>query len=214
MAHAGVIPYSDPAGQGTQDFGGNLALTFNVLSPITVVDIGVFNAAGNGNISGSISVAIYNTGTDTMVTPVVTFSGAYTPVGFDVFQAIAPVVLGAGSYEIDAVGFSAADLNGNLNTGSSTGPILNNDGGALSFTGAAYDGSVTLDGPATCPTCQAPPAPVFAIRCGRLRDRQCGSRAEFLLGSRGRSGWPSIRCPPPQTGVGSRSSVAGPRKKQ
>src|ERR1700678_4030672 len=75
MAHAGVIPYSDPAGQGTQDFGGNLALTFNVLSPITVVDLGVFNAAGNGIITGSISVAIYNTSTDTIVTPVVTFSG-------------------------------------------------------------------------------------------------------------------------------------------
>jgi hypothetical protein len=33
--HADVIPYTDPANQGTQDFGGNLALRFDVGSPIT-----------------------------------------------------------------------------------------------------------------------------------------------------------------------------------
>ena len=148
------IAYTDPAGQGKQAYGGNLALNFNVLSPITVNELGVFNASGSGTITGTIQVVIYNTGTNTAVTPVVKFSGNYSPagLGFDVFQAITPVVLGVGSYEVDAVGFSASDLNGNINLGSS-GPILNNFAGSLAFTGASYDGSPFLDDPLTCGGC-------------------------------------------------------------
>jgi len=158
--HASTIAYLDPANQGTQAFGGNLALNFNVLSPVTVTALGVFNALGTGTITNAIQVVIYNS-TGTQVTPVVTFQGNFTPAGdgFDVFQNIAPVVLGVGSYQVDAVGFGAADLNGNLNTGSSSGPALNNDGGNLAFTGAAYDGAVVLDHPTTCSGCQAAPAP-------------------------------------------------------
>ena len=155
------IAYTDPAGQGRQAWPGNLALNFNVLSPITVSELGVFNASGSGTITGKIQVVIYNTVTNTAVTPVVTFSGNYTPagLGFDVFQAITPVVLGIGSYEVDAVGFSPSDHNGNINTGSSSGPILNNFAGSLAFTGASYDlASVVLDDPSTCPGCTAFPA--------------------------------------------------------
>jgi hypothetical protein len=154
-AHADTIAYTDPASQGTQAFGGNLALNFNVLSPISVTELGVFNASGSGTITGTIQVAIYNTVTNTMVTPVVTFHGNYTPagLGFDLFQAITPVVLGIGSYQVDAVGFSYSDLNGNLNTRSSSGPILNNGAGSLAFTGASWDGSLSLDEPLTCSTC-------------------------------------------------------------
>jgi hypothetical protein len=161
MAYANVIPYTDPAGQAVNPaYPDNLALTFNVLSPITVVGLGVFNASGSGIITGSIQVAIYDTDSNTLATPVVTFSGAYTPVGFDVFQAITPVLLGVGSYEIDAVGFNPADPNGNLTAGSSSGPILNDDGGALAFTGAAFDESGALDepSPASCVGCEPLPA--------------------------------------------------------
>jgi hypothetical protein len=153
------IAYTDPANQGRQAWGGNLALNFNVLSPITVSELGVFNASGSGTITGKIQVVIYNTVTHTAVTPVVTFSGNYTPagLGFDVFQTIAPVVLGVGSYEVDAVGFSASDLNGNINIGG-TGPILNNFAGSLAFTGASYDASTGLDDPSTCAGCAPLPA--------------------------------------------------------
>jgi hypothetical protein len=151
--------YTDPARQGSQAWGGNLALNFNVLSPITVTELGVFNASGTGTITGPIEVVIYNTGTNTAVTPEVTFLGNYTPagLGFDVFQAITPVVLGVGSYEVDAVGFSASDLNGNLNTGSSSGPILNNFDGSLAFSGASWDSSPVLDDPSSCNSCFSPP---------------------------------------------------------
>jgi PEP-CTERM motif len=154
-AHADTIAYTDPAAQGTQAFGGNLALNFNVLSPISVTELGVFNASGSGTITGTIQVAIYNTVTNTEVTPVVTFHGNYTPagLGYDLFQAITPVVLGIGSYQVDAVGFSGSDLNGNLNTGSSSGPILNNSAGLLAFTGASWDFSSSLNEPFACSSC-------------------------------------------------------------
>jgi hypothetical protein len=154
-ARADTTAYTDPASQGTQAFAGNLALNFNVLSPISVTELGVFNASGSGTITGTIQVVIFNTVTNAEVTPVVTFSGNYTPtgLGYDLFQAITPVVLGPGSYEIDAVGFSGSDLNGNLNTGSSSGPILNGGAGLLAFTGASYDSSAGLDDPSTCSGC-------------------------------------------------------------
>lgn len=154
QAFGSNIPYSDPAGQGTQNWYGNLALTFNVNSPITVDALGAFNASGNGIITGPIEVGIYNN-VGTLLTSAI-FSGTYTPQGYDVFQAITPITLGPGSYEVDAVGFSS-DGNGNLNTSSSTGPVLNNLGGALTFTGAAWDYSTTLDDPTTCVICQASP---------------------------------------------------------
>ena len=46
--HASIIAYIDPAIQGFQAWPGNLALTFDVLSPITVTALGVFNASGTG----------------------------------------------------------------------------------------------------------------------------------------------------------------------
>jgi len=153
--NASTIAYTDPGLQGTQAWGGNLGLNFNVLSPITVTDLGVFNAAGNGFITGTISVVIYDMTSHTQVTPVVTFHGAYTTggLGFDVFQAISPVTLGPGSYQVDAVGFSGADLNGNLNTGLSSGSVLNTGGGKVVFNGASWDGSNVLDNPTTCSSC-------------------------------------------------------------
>jgi len=163
------IAYTDPANQGTQAWGGNLALDFNVISPITVTDLGVFNASGNGTIAGTIQVVIYNLGTNTQVTPIVTFHGNYAPagLGFDVFQSIAPVVLQPGTYQVDAVGFSGVDLNGNLNTGSSSGPLLNG-GGKLVFNGAAWDYSTVLDEPLTCDTCQPLPAQDSQFDVGTL----------------------------------------------
>jgi len=158
-ARADNIAYTDPASQGAQGYGDNLALNFNVLSPTTVTELGVFNASGSGTITGTIQVVIYNTATNTAVTPVVAFSGNYTPagLGYDVFQAITPVVLGVGSYEVDAVGFSASDPNGNMSIGSS-GPKLNDFAGSVAFTGASYDGSPTLDDPLSCPGCALFPA--------------------------------------------------------
>jgi hypothetical protein len=159
-AFASSIPYSDPANSGTQAWSGNLALDFNVNSSITISQMGVFNAAGNGIITGFIDVAIFNTNTGVMVPgTLAVFHGAYATggLGYDVFQHITPVTLGPGSYGVVAVGFSGNDLNGNINFLTS-GPLLDNLGGKLTFTGASYDGNITLDNPTSCAGCQGPPA--------------------------------------------------------
>jgi hypothetical protein len=156
--HAATIAYSNPAGAGNQGFSGNLALNFDVNSPITVTALGVFNADGSGFISGTIDVAIFDSGGTEVVGPVA-FQGNYTPgPGSDVFQSITSVNLGPGSYKVVAVGFSETDLNGNANLGS-PGPTLNTGGGALTFTGASYDSNTVLDSPTTCVGCPAAPSP-------------------------------------------------------
>jgi hypothetical protein len=154
---ADIQAYTDPDLQGHQDFSGNLALNFKVNSSISVTALGVFNALGNGVIGGPISVVIYDTTTGNEVTPVVTFNGTYTPVGFDVFQAITPTLLGPGNYQVDAVGFGHPDLNGNLNLGSS-GPVLDTGGGRITFTGASWDYNTSLDNPNTCDICVTGPS--------------------------------------------------------
>jgi len=157
VANAGTIIYTDHAGDGNQNpgFPGNLAYNFDVNTSITVTALGVFNADGTGTITGPIKVAIFNDTTDTEVTPEVTFSGTYTPAGegYDVFQSIAPVILAPGHYQVVAVGFGV-DPNGNL-TFPNAGPrvTLNDAGGAITFTGSAFDFNATLDSPDTCDAC-------------------------------------------------------------
>jgi len=153
-AVAGTIVYDDPANQATQSFDGNLANFFTVNSPVTVDELGVFNALGGGNITGFIQVGIasvdIDTGATTAVTPTVTFHGSYASQGFgyDVFQSITPVTLAPGLYEVDAVGFSGSDPNGNLHLGSS-GPKENSLGGALTFDNSdtTYSDSISLTFP-------------------------------------------------------------------
>jgi len=160
-AHADFVAYTDPSGAGNQTFMGNLALNFTVNSPITVTELGVFNALGDGVIHGLIQVEIFNTDTSTPVTPGLTFHGVYTPVGNDVFQKlVAPVVLGPGNYQVDAVGFGASDPNGNISIPGSTGPMTNSGDGVLMFTGAAWNytsGSFQI--PNTCGSCTTAPSP-------------------------------------------------------
>ncbi len=157
---ADTLAYSDPSGQGKQNWPGNLALTFQVNTTITVSQLGVFNANGTNALTdpGKITVGIYNSSGVLLTSAVFSSGNIYATSNSDLLQSITPIVLTAGIYEVDAVGFGNANNNGNLNTGSSTGPTLNDGGGALTFLGAAWDSSTTLDDPTTCPTCQSGPA--------------------------------------------------------
>ena len=120
-AQADDLAYNDPAGQGTQDFPDNLALDFTVNSTITLTSLGVFNADGGTSFDGTETayVAIFNNSDPTTPVEVVAFTPGATystdgSLGYDLFQAITPVVLGPGSYAVDVVGLTT---NGNLNTG-------------------------------------------------------------------------------------------------
>ena len=158
------LAYTDPSGQGTQAFGGNLALAFTVGSTsLAVNDLGVFDANGTGVIpvGTSITVGIWNTGTSTLVTDIVIGPGTYSVSGdgYDILQAITPVVLAPGNYEVDAVGFGSNFENGNLGASSSSGPTLNTFGGDVTYTGAAFDDNSSLDEPGACNFCQTAPSP-------------------------------------------------------
>lgn len=159
-AFADTVAYSDPTGQGSQNWGGNLALTFQVNQTIAVTQLGVFNANGTNalTVPGAITVGIYDNLGNLLVSTVFNAGTPYAQNNSDLMQSIAPITLGPGLYQVDAVGFSSSNNNGNLNTGSPAGPTLNNGGGALTFLGAAWDSSTTLDHPTTCVGCQSGPA--------------------------------------------------------
>lgn len=164
-----IVYNNDTAGQGNQNWTGNLALTFTVNpgSSVIVGELGVFNASGSGSLSAyngsatNITVGIYDA-TGTLVPGTqYTFSssGSYTLVGYDLFQAITPVTLTAGSYAIDAIGFNGPNANGNISmltysstTQSDSGPpetgsSLDTDNGAITPIGAAWDTNTTPDDP-------------------------------------------------------------------
>lgn len=159
------IAYTDSANQGNIDIAGNIALLFNVDSPISVTALGAFTANGSGTFTTPVDVVIYNTGTNTAVTPVATFQGSYAPagLGFDVFQAITPVTLAPGSYEVDEIGlgclFNCSQEFGNQAHGSA-GPILNTGGGLITFDGAAYNefSDLVAPVPGDCIGCNTLPA--------------------------------------------------------
>jgi len=143
----------------------NLALTFDVNTPVSVTALGVFNASGSGTITGPVEVAIFqDSGAGTQVTPTVTFAGNYTPVGsgYDVVQTITAVILQPGAYLVDEWGLNtAADPAGDQYYGS-IGPTLNDGGGLLTFTGALADYTGAFDNPFlngdACSGCATAPA--------------------------------------------------------
>jgi hypothetical protein len=104
-------------------------------------------------------VGIFDVTTSTIATvATATFApGYYGPAqGYYVYQAISPVTLTTGDvYEVDAVGFSGSDPNGNRNNGS-VAPTLNTFGGAITYlegfseygNGSAFGAiTATYDGP-------------------------------------------------------------------
>jgi hypothetical protein len=155
QAYSQVV-VSDGTSQGNQAAGStNLSLIFSVNTPITVTYLGVFDN-GSPTIAGTIDVGLYYYGpiggspVNTVVASAVfNSSGTYTSVGNDEFQAIAPLLLAPGRYNLDAVGFNASDLNGNAGCNASpycgypgntsTAATLNTLGGALSY-GGDYNG--------------------------------------------------------------------------
>jgi hypothetical protein len=160
FASAETLAYSDPASTGNQLFPGNLALDFTVTADsIDVNALGVFAPTG-AVLGGPITVALYNTDTNTLITSAVFVNGVGTPVGgtSDIVQTIADVILGPGDYAVDAIGFGNPDANGNVSIPAppASGPALASDP-ILSFTGAAYDSNNALDLPTTCLGCAGTP---------------------------------------------------------
>ncbi|MGA2373651.1 MAG: hypothetical protein ABSG11_23580 [Candidatus Korobacteraceae bacterium] len=130
---ADEVAYSTGPGQGIQTWTGDLANFFTANSALTINELGVFNASGSGTITGTIRVGIFDLTTDTTLATATFAPGSYAEQGYYVYQTIAPVTFTARNvYEVDAVGFSGSDPNGNQNNGSGP-PTLNTFGGAITY---------------------------------------------------------------------------------
>ncbi len=137
----GATAYVVPAGTaGNQSYGGPLGMDFNVASPITISDLGVFDANSNGLV-GTITASIFDRSTQRQLVSL-TFSAANpgTLVGGSRFLPLpVPLILPAGFQgSVVAKGFSSSDQNGNS-------PVLwttDSGGGLISFVGSARYGQV------------------------------------------------------------------------
>jgi hypothetical protein len=156
-ARAAFIAYSTANTTGNQNFTGNLGNDFNVNSPIFVTQLGAFDSGQDGFV-GTITVGLFrrlpggNPNGDTAGTLLASVSltgTSGTLAGNYRFAALpTPLLLLPGFYDIDAVGFSASDRNGNENIAGFT-VSTDSGGGLISFVGTGrFDTVTTLHYPA------------------------------------------------------------------
>lgn len=148
FASAELVAYAGQANQFSipplQAWGGSLGMDFTVNAPISVDAVGVYNAAGNGMVNGTLQVAIFNNdgsgsivaGTAVTFTPGTYMQDLVNDGPFDVYQAISAVILNPGNYTAVAVGFSSADPNGNTGFQGGVGAVEDSSG-LLTYTGSA-----------------------------------------------------------------------------
>ncbi len=123
---------------GNQAYGGSLGMDFDVISTITISQLGVFDSGSNG-LSSPINVRIYNRNTQAVVASLAFAAGqSGTLINGSRFMALAtPLTLSAGFQGvIEADGYNASELNGNT-----ISQVTNTGGGAISFVGSSRYGS-------------------------------------------------------------------------
>ncbi len=153
------IAYSDAVQNGNQAYTNSLGMDFVVAAntEIVVTAMGAFDDLAHAG-TGSITVGIFNTATQTLVpgTQATVTSSNGTRIGGDYFTALpSPVTLLGGAtgttYTVVAVGYGASYNNYN-SFGGPAESAENTGGGKISFTGVARYGGVgfawppTLDG--------------------------------------------------------------------
>jgi len=166
---AQTIAYDAPKGTLGNEAVPNLVVgnDFDVESPVTISQLGVFNSGGNG-IQGSseLTVQLYErNGNSGMLLETLNFDAASPgrQITGNLFKPLAnPVTLLPGSYTIVAYGFDAANPEGNAGVPPYCGSQLpwsgNNGGGLIQFTGSGRYGtngvnqfpSELAQGPANC----------------------------------------------------------------
>jgi hypothetical protein len=137
---ANFIPYVVPTGTvGNQNYNGSLGLDFDVVTPITISQLGVFDSGSNG-LSVPITARLYNRATQGQVTSLV-FPVGDTGTLIDGSRFLplpSPITLPAGFRgTIVAENYQAGEPNGNWAAGWTT----DNGGGSVAFVGGARFGS-------------------------------------------------------------------------
>ncbi len=140
------IAYQVQAGTiGGQDAGLGLGMDFDVLSPVLVTHLGVFDSSANGiNSASTLTTQLYrrsgNTGTLLATLPFTSADPGSLVEGSRFKILSSPVVLSNGSYCIVSYGHSTGNPNGNIDRQPKT---WNTDdgGGRLAFVGTSRFGS-------------------------------------------------------------------------
>ena len=134
-ASFGIVAYEVPSGvDGNQDYGGTLGMSFDVLQPIIIRELGVFDDDSNG-LTSNLNAQVWNRATQTSLGLLNFTPGSPgTLVGGNRFKTLAtPLVLPAGFQGlVSAGGFNSSDENGNQGFGS-LGATTNSGGGLISF---------------------------------------------------------------------------------
>ncbi len=137
---APVIAFTDQRNTGSQAFGQNLSMNFDVNSgkQAVVTALGYFDHNLDGVIgSTTIHVSIFDRFSLSELIRVSFNSSdsgtleAGTPNRFK--NLVSPFVLAEGNYIINAIGFDSSNLNGNITTGGFPAPVVNDGGGILNF---------------------------------------------------------------------------------
>lgn len=144
-AVAPVIACRVPPGTvGNQSYGGSLGHDFEVLSPIIVSRLGVFDSGANG-LSNSLTAQIWRSDPSPRLLATLSFStaapGELAAGTSSRFKPLAvPLVLGPGSYTTVAYGYSASEPNGNAG-GSAPAWTTSTGGGLIRFFGNSRYGN-------------------------------------------------------------------------
>lgn len=148
VASADTVALSSSRSVGNQSYGGALGMDFDVLSTITITQLGAFDSGLDGFSSGTVQVGIFNRNSGALAGTSASFIGNSSVLsGNQRFIDVVDFTLSPGQYSIVAVGFSATNRNGNFQFGG-TSPVINTGGGLISFVGASrYSSSTSLTFP-------------------------------------------------------------------
>lgn len=144
-----VVAYAVPAGTTANQFIPNpLGMDFDVVLPVTVFSLGVFDSGQDG-LTLSHVVRLYDRTTQQSVAMVTIPAGISAPLvgGSRFIDLSTPLSLPAGFLGSIVAEINSADGNGNTHGGGGVS-TLNTGGGAINFVGG---GRVSDDGPGVFP---------------------------------------------------------------
>ena len=140
-----AVAWHVPTGTvGTQNYSGSLGLDFEVVSPVLVTKLGVFDSGSNG-LSSTITAQLWRSQPTAQLVTSLVFSAASpgnpAPSSGNRFKDLTtPLLLPPGSYTMVAYGYSATEPNGN-SSGAVPAWTFNDGGGLLRFTGSGRYGT-------------------------------------------------------------------------
>jgi len=174
-----VVAWHVPAGTtGNQAYGGSLGMDFEVIAPIVITKLGVFDSGSNG-LSSTIIAQIWRQLPSPQLLTSLTFSNAVPGTlaagsGSRFKPLTTPLTLPPGAYTMVAYGYSAAEPNGNSN-GNRAAWSTRDGGGLIRFTGGGRYGEAA----------QFPPN-----ADGGPADRYAAGTMEFMAADKDADGMP------------------------